>query len=81
MEVNEQAQHCPLTPADERELHRVSAATLRPLANAYAKMAAKNTGKGITPRDQDTVNLKVSWILLRKAYEHWERLIDQAGNK
>ena len=81
MELNEQAQHRPVTMADQRELHRISAATLRPLAHAYAKMAAKNNGQGITARDQDTVNIKVSWLLLRKAYEQWERLIDQAGIK
>jgi hypothetical protein len=79
--VNEKAQHSPLSPADHRALHKQSAATLRPLANAYAKMAAKQTGQGMEPRDQDTVNLKVSWLLLRKAFEHWERLIDEAGVK
>ncbi len=76
--MDQQAQYRPLTPADQRELHRISAATLRPLAHAYAKMAAINNGQGITARDKDTVNIKVSWLLLRKAYEQWERLIDQA---
>jgi hypothetical protein len=79
--VNEQAQHRPLSPADHKELHRQSAAVLRLFANSYAKMAAKQTGQGIEPRDQDTVNLKVPWLLLRKAFEQWERLIDEAGVK
>ena len=77
--LNQQSQHR-RQKADHYDLHRQSAAVLRPLAEAYAKITARK-GCDVIPCETDKVNIKIPWLLLRRAYEQWSRLIDEGGVK